>query len=550
MAKQPLEIDMIAGSQLRDTQGEMLSVEGADISELEAGRGRFNDNHGKGFFNSIGRITKAKKIFSEEDCEDDRHRYYWEKVKAPFVYVRGYLYDDEDHMNARAAAAILRNIHRDDCPLKLKSSVEGGILQRGERDEKLLARTKIHSVALTFTPANNATLVEPLSLNKSAPEPGDMALIKSVVHLARSWNSIPSFRAIERRASSQRVYDNLHKISELTKQLKGKDLSIKIPSSDEILRAAVHAKIEKNIREINDLAKKMKLTNAEQEDLNKGVKNALAGAALAGSMALSPAAAGQQPQDKPTQQREVASESVKDMSHGDIVDRLKTQHPNLWALSHVESSGGKNLDHEKLLRGMHKGHKAGGPWGMMPNTASYVLGISKGLRNKYPDLAERADDVDKHHLYFTNAMNKNPEAAYDFAKTLYNHLDTVHDGDVDKIVHSWHHGIGGTNKKGKGHHKSEYNQKFNKFLSKLKSDKVEKALTAGYGGAGTPTSRTHGAVFQTESLEGARDASGDGFKYITCGQCGHEQIHMKHQVKCRKCKKAFSLEKLFRYMFE
>src|SRR5665213_3220212 len=108
---------MIAGSQLRDTQGEMLSVEGADISELEAGKGRFNDNHGKGFFNSIGRITKAKKIFKREDCDDKRHEYYWDKVKAPFVYVAGYLYDDEDHPNARAAAAILRNIHKSDTPV-------------------------------------------------------------------------------------------------------------------------------------------------------------------------------------------------------------------------------------------------------------------------------------------------------------------------------------------------------------------------------------------------------------------------------------------------
>ena len=99
MAKKPLEIDMIAGSQLRDTQGEMLSVEGADITDLQMGRGRFNDNHGKGFFNSIGRITEAKKIFKAEDCEDDRHMYYWNKVKAPYIYVKGVLYDDEDHMN-------------------------------------------------------------------------------------------------------------------------------------------------------------------------------------------------------------------------------------------------------------------------------------------------------------------------------------------------------------------------------------------------------------------------------------------------------------------
>src|SRR5271154_5885983 len=187
MAKKPLEIDMCSGSQLRDTQGEMLSVEGADIGELEAGRGRLNDNHGKGFFNSIGRVTLAKKIFKSEDCDDDRQRYYWDKVKAPYIYVKGYLYDDEDHPNARAAAAILRNVHKSDCPLKLKASVEGGVVARGIADPSLLARTKIHSVALTFTPANNATLVEPLNLDKSAyNEEADMNIIKSVLHLAQT----------------------------------------------------------------------------------------------------------------------------------------------------------------------------------------------------------------------------------------------------------------------------------------------------------------------------------------------------------------------------
>src|ERR1051325_6781837 len=214
MAKKPLEIDACAGSQLRDTQGEMLSVEGADISDLQAGKGRWNDNHGKGFFNSIGRITHAKKIFKAEDCEDDRQKYYWEKVKAPYVYVKGYLYDDEDHPNAKAAAAILRNIHKADVPLKLKASVEGGVVSRGIKDASLLARTKIHSVALTFTPANNATLVEPVSLDKTqTDEAADMELIKSVIHLAES--NVPSFRHITRDAQATRVQNNFAKIAEI-----------------------------------------------------------------------------------------------------------------------------------------------------------------------------------------------------------------------------------------------------------------------------------------------------------------------------------------------
>jgi len=211
MAKRPLEIDMCSSSQLRDTQGEMLNVEGADITELELGKGRLNDNHGKGFFNCLGKVTKAKKIFKAEDCDDDRQRYYWEKVKSPYIYVKGVLFDDEDHPNAKAAAAILRNIHKSDCPLKVKASVEGGVVSRGISDPALLARTKIHSIALTFVPANQATLVEPLNLNKSEVDAeADAILIKSVLHLAET--DVPSFRHIVRDASAERIENNVNKI--------------------------------------------------------------------------------------------------------------------------------------------------------------------------------------------------------------------------------------------------------------------------------------------------------------------------------------------------
>jgi len=323
MGKKPLEIDMIAGSQLRDTQGELLSVEGADISELQAGRGRLNDNHGKGFFNSIGRVTFAKKIFNAEDCDDERQKYYWEKVKSPYIYVKGVLYDDDDHPNARAAAAILRNIHKTDCPLRLKASVEGGVLARGMRDEALLARTKIHSVALTFTPANNATLVEPTTLEKSSNEAEDWALIKSVMHLAKS--DVPSFRHITRRASAEKITENLRKAQELAEAA---GLKTKLPSVDpnELIKHALGDRISENVKKINELTK---------------------------------------------------------------------------------------------------------------------------------------------------------------------------------------------------------------------------ALTAGYGGAGAPTSMTGGSVIQSESLDDGR-----GFKYISCNQCGHEQVYMKHQVKCRHCNQHFPMADLYKVMVQ
>lgn len=249
MAKRPLEIDMCSSSQLRDTQGEMLNVEGADITELELGKGRLNDNHGKGFFNCLGKVTAAKKIFKAEDCEDDRQRYYWNKVKSPYIYVKGVLFDDEDHPNAKAAAAILRNIHKTDCPLKVKASVEGGVVSRGISDPALLARTKIHSVALTFVPANQATLVEPLNLDKSEVNAeADMILIKSVMHLAET--NVPSFRHIVRDASAERIENNVNQIMAAL----GAEATIELKQA--LIKDSLESKISENVVKIHEMVHK------------------------------------------------------------------------------------------------------------------------------------------------------------------------------------------------------------------------------------------------------------------------------------------------------
>jgi hypothetical protein len=217
MSKKPLQIDAVIATQGRDSQGEMLDIEGADITALEQGKGFWNDNHGKGFFNHIGRITDAKKIFKADDCEDDRQKYYWEKVKGPFIYAKGYLYDNEDHPNARATSAVLRSIHKTDAPLRVKASVEGGTVARGLKDPSILTRTKIMGSAITFTPANHATLVEPISLEKSALTEEDELLIKSVLHLAQE--NVPSFIDISKRISEEKISSNVSKIAELVKGL-------------------------------------------------------------------------------------------------------------------------------------------------------------------------------------------------------------------------------------------------------------------------------------------------------------------------------------------
>lgn len=544
MAKKSLKIDMIAGSQLRDTQGEMLSVEGADISELQAGRGRLNDNHGKGFFNAIGRITGAKKIFKSDDCENDRHRYYWEKVKAPYIYVEGELYDDEDHPNAKAAAAILRNIHKTDCPLQLKASVEGGVVARGISDQSLLARTKIHSVALTFTPANNNTLVEPTSLDKSVGDAeADMQLIKSVMYLAET--NIPSFRHIARDASATKVQNNLVKLVDLMKEL-GIEGDISVPSKQVILQKALETKIQNNVAKIHEMV--VELNNPEV--FEKNVKNALAGAMMAAGVAATPVEA--KAPETSTVTEATAPKQVP--NHEAVYKEISQKYPLLGAIGAVESSGGKNLKHRTIASkdSIHSGHTAGGMFGMMPHTAASILRNDKSLAEKYPELAEASKDIKANHGKFTETFNQDPNIAADFAVALYNRRKGKTKND-HMLTYSWLNGLKGSwNKYRDGGMEAiethPYVQSVMKEYSKTSNKDQEnkdlnKAMTAGYGGAGSPTSLSGGGVLQSESTENSPK-----FKYVNCDNCGKEQIYAKFQVKCRECGKGMSLEKLYRAM--
>jgi hypothetical protein len=545
MAKKPLEIDMCAGSQLRDTQGEMLSVEGADISELK----KLNDNHGKGFFNSIGVVTLAKKIFSKDDCDDDRQRYYWDKVKAPYIYVKGFLHDDEDHPNAKAAAAILRNIHKHDVPLKLKASVEGGVVSRGISDNSLLAKTKIHSVALTFTPANNATLVEPIGLIKNYDEIADMVLIKSVMHLAQ--NNVPSFRHIARDASATKVEKNLEKIFSLI----DKNSTLELPSKKDIVENAITQKIKNNIQKINSLVK------TEKEDLDKGLKEMLIAGALGTSSTVSPPA--YTPVDG-----HLVSQSVPSVSASK--EQINAQRKSLFeqvkdifkkAKGQTESSGTIDADKHRIIKdkkSMHYGMRAGGTYGMMPYSVQEVFKHNKKLRKKYSNyyqLAKTPEHVKKNHAQITNTLISNPvfDSEMDDALTAHNAKRLRINGvpvTSETLAYAHNQGLKNTYKAYKENPNSIKTHPYVvKVMNNMKNinrlpASMNKALTAGYGGAASPSSRFGGSVLQVESV----DKKGKQFKYVTCDNCGKEQIYSKFQVKCRECGKGWSLDKLHKIM--
>lgn len=520
MSNKRLKIDMCAGSELKDTQGETLSVEGADISDLENGLGRLNDNHGKGFFNSIGKVTEAKKIFKAEDCDNDRHKYYWEKIKAPYIYVAGELYNDEDHPNAKAAAAILRNIHRDDTPLVMKASVEGGVLARGVSDSSKLARTKIHSVALTFTPANNATLVEPIHLNKSAVNwEADKQLIKSVMHLAET--NIPSFRHIQRHASANTIHENINKIQQLAKHL-GIEVEVKIPNPETIMKNAVFYKIENNVKKINQIVK----------ELNKAKLDFMAMTPKSSKLMTSPS-------------------TTTGFAHPDFINKLGTtrlaeDHPQrtnvakyVNDLKNTPHPLGGNINHneaERLYNALLKSDL-----GRTAKGAALSIALYHG--------AHYIEPAPEEVTHAATAVHRDLESQKKIK--MKEHNSRIASPDIKLTSKEY----GFDEKEPTIPSIKVKKQKIKSKLIKAFKEELDKSLTAGFGGSGAPTDLSGGGVIQTQSLQTKRKKKlknnlkraillQKSIEYIICDNCGHEQVFMPHQVKCRDCRSNFSLYRL------
>lgn len=535
---------MCAGSELKDTQGETLNVEGADISDLK----RMNDNHGKGFFNSLGIVTETKKIFKAEDCESDRHRYYWEKIKAPYIYAAGYLHNDEDHPNARAAAAILKNIHRDDIPLKIKASVEGGVISRGIKDPTRLACTKIHSIALTFTPANNATLVEPLGLTKSSTDwKSDKQLIKSVTHLAET--NVPSFRHIERHASANTIYENINKIQQLAKSV-GIEIMIKDIDPRVIMERAVLNKIGTNVTKINHLVKAIREAKpVGGSQVRAAADDARTGRSTGvdrfqqniGKLKNDPATPAK---PKPTPQ---GPKDVMRVQGADKTKRVNT-------LKGHASRAMKNPEHLKTV------HSSLVDRGVDPAKAKNI--ISRIRSHMSEDVKKSNDEIEKgdvkraaKNLLIAGTMAAGANAMYGGDKDVPKPVKPRQ--AVERSVASKPKKMG-YDKDPSKKEMSEVSDKAAstrkkakeamKWLRENRKSKLKKALMAGYGGAGAPTDLTGGGVFQAEKIKDdgkkAKKNDSDEFEYISCDDCGHEQVYMKHQVKCRKCGSSFNFDKL------
>lgn len=165
-------IQGILGSQALDRSGEMLDVEGADVSDVKLGRVSLNWEHksdkdeGATAADVVGRIIYVKKIFKESDCENDQQLKFWESIRLPFIYGIGRLFDAAGHKGAQELAAIIRDCHVNNEPILVGFSVEGTKLEvvSGHIKSSIL-----RACAITIKPCN-ATSIMTLIADPNAPD--------------------------------------------------------------------------------------------------------------------------------------------------------------------------------------------------------------------------------------------------------------------------------------------------------------------------------------------------------------------------------------------
>lgn len=176
----------IAASQHLDSSGERIIIDGVDISSLTKD-GVFNFEHqSKEASSIVGKILEAKKILKVSDCENDHHRFFWDKIKMPFIYVAGELFDAVDHQAAKDVAAMVRydgvkQVNKDTKKL-INFSIEGSRLEKqGSNITKCIAR----KVSVTITPCNKvceaAELKMPTNDEPKEKDSGSFSFIQDIM---------------------------------------------------------------------------------------------------------------------------------------------------------------------------------------------------------------------------------------------------------------------------------------------------------------------------------------------------------------------------------
>jgi len=184
-------ISGIAACETIDSSGEILKIDGLDISSLERD-GVLNVEHeSKSMSNIVGKILKAKKIFSDQDCVNESQKKYWKMVQTPYLWILGELFDDVGHSEAQNIVAMLKydmkakaeGKYTEDMAQLINLSVEGAKLKK---DGNVVSRSIARKISITITPCNKVAQAEAHQADaaktvskKNGKLPSDLSIFKS-----------------------------------------------------------------------------------------------------------------------------------------------------------------------------------------------------------------------------------------------------------------------------------------------------------------------------------------------------------------------------------
>lgn len=168
-------IDGIGSSQAIDTAGEVVDIQGLDCSSLEGAA--FNYEHKSDIpAQIVGKVLEFKKIYSEKDCDTERHKHFWSKCKIPFLYVLGRLFDDKKDSSKEVAALFLDDAENPHEKPMIGFSIEGAKI---DKQGMVITRSIARKVTLTNLPANKTCVAEMLPKNQEAPVDSIASLFKT-----------------------------------------------------------------------------------------------------------------------------------------------------------------------------------------------------------------------------------------------------------------------------------------------------------------------------------------------------------------------------------
>lgn len=128
----------LASTSNLDRQGEIVNLDGLDLSPISQGKGIFNYDHGKGPENTLGIIDTFKR--------DDKG-----------LYLGGYLF--REHDKAKSVYQIMKSLKKEHRG-RIGMSIEGVIKQRGGPGRKKIDKAVITACALTMNPVNTDTYAD------------------------------------------------------------------------------------------------------------------------------------------------------------------------------------------------------------------------------------------------------------------------------------------------------------------------------------------------------------------------------------------------------